>query len=209
VETLTLTRCRVAVTSGRRLPGFSAGGDFRRAWSSSCCTCLDDGQAEVERIAERVEARALRGAHGGAVERRTDGLLGDEDGDVVHDVDRLQRDRHHRPVAPHGFAAVAVRVIHQLRNDVVVGDDVLRITGGEARADDRLGSGAGFDDANLGDGIREAIEHGLRVGQGAGRRRGEHGGQRAESRAGRRRRESHARTLPATGDPVERVARLV
>jgi len=93
---------------------------------------LDDGQAEVERIAERVEARALRGMHGGAAQWRTDGPFGGDDGDVVHDVDRLQRDRNHRPVAPHGFGAVAVGVIHQLRDNMVVGDDVLRITGGEA-----------------------------------------------------------------------------
>ena len=123
-------------------------------------------------MAEGVEPVALRQVHGREGEVGTRVAVGAEDGEVVDDVDAEDGDGAWRSEGIDELGAVAVGVVNELRDDVVVGDDVSGGGDEEARADGGFGGGAGLDDLDLDDAVGEATED---VGGGDGLALGEKG----------------------------------
>ncbi len=87
---------------------------------------FDDREAEIERIAHRVEPLAARRGVGDRgrveVEMRQVRAFELDDREIVGDVDREQLQRALRSVGPCEFEAIGLRLERVLRNDVVVRD---------------------------------------------------------------------------------------
>ncbi len=119
---------------------------------------LHDAQAQVARMAQGKNPVAL--GHGSTSGGEKHGRMGVgclEHGEVVHHIDR-EHMQLERVVAPGRARDVALRLVHQPGNDVVVGDDAAGWRGEEAGTDGAQREGTGLADLDAHDGRRQAPE---------------------------------------------------
>ena len=115
---------------------------------------LRDREADVERVAERIDALALRERLvGGAKRQRVEGLArgpgtvptrvaGAQQSEVVQDVELQDDERRLAPVGGDVDEVVLVGLERRLGDDVEVGDDMALRRDQEARADRGLAGAA-------------------------------------------------------------------
>src|SRR5687767_12000049 len=124
-----------------------------RVWQVAVIGALDDAEAQVFRMPERIEPVSLRHANTPERKMRTRPHFAPEHGEVVHDVHAQHADRVHTAGHVDQLSTVALRIVDELRNDVVVRDEMSAAGDEETGADRGFRGGAGLDDLDLDDAV--------------------------------------------------------
>jgi hypothetical protein len=101
---------------------------------------LDDSQAEILWMAQRIEPRALRHGCGFEAEETFDRPIGAQHGEIIDHIKSQYRGLCDLAGWRADVDPVAIRRMNQLRDHVIIGDNLAPLVGEKPAADRRFGA---------------------------------------------------------------------